>query len=113
MKLSTDRTNGIAIIRVGETKLRYPLLSTFAESVTALLSQGESNVIIDMSHVVSVDSASIGCLVDLHRQASQAGGALKIAGVQKRVETMLRMTGVHNFIELHPDEASAVKSFSE
>jgi anti-anti-sigma factor len=113
MKLSTDRTNGIAIIHVGETKLRYPLLSIFAESVTTLLSQGESNVIVDMSNVVYVDSASIGCLVDLHRQASQAGGALKIAGVQKRVETMLRMTGVHNFIELYPDEAGAVKSFSE
>ncbi len=48
----------------------------------------------------------------LYRQASQAGGALKLAGVQKRVETMLRMTGVHKFIELHPDESSAVKSLT-
>jgi hypothetical protein len=24
---------------------------------------------------------------------------------------MLTMTGAHNFLELHPDEASAVKSF--
>jgi hypothetical protein len=27
------------------------------------------------------------------------------------VETMLTMTGAHNFIEMHPDEAGAVKSF--
>ena len=39
------------------------------------------------------------------------GGALKLAGVQKRVETMLTMTGAQNFIEVHPDEPSAVKSF--
>jgi anti-anti-sigma factor len=112
MNLSIDRTDGIAIVRVGETKLMYPLLSTFAESITTLLANGESNVIIDMSQLIYVDSASIGCLVDLYRQASQAGGALKLAGVQKRVETMLRMTGVHKLIELHPDESSAVKSLT-
>ena len=48
---------------------------------------------------------------DLYRQAAAAGGALKLAGVQKRVETMLTMTGAQNFIEVHPDEPSAVKSF--
>jgi hypothetical protein len=36
---------------------------------------------------------------------------LKLSGVQKRVETMLTMTGAQNFLELHADEASAVKSF--
>ena len=45
------------------------------------------------------------------RQATAVGGALKLAGVQKRVETMLTMTGAQNFIEVHPDEPSAVKSF--
>ena len=36
---------------------------------------------------------------------------LKLAGVQKRVETMLSMTGAHNFLEMHADEAAAVRSF--
>jgi hypothetical protein len=36
---------------------------------------------------------------------------LKLAGVQKRVETMLTMTGAQNFLEIHADEPSAVKSF--
>ena len=49
--------------------------------------------------------------MDLYRQASAAGGTLKLCGVQKRVETMLTMTGAQNFLEIHPDEAGAVKSF--
>jgi len=61
--------------------------------------------------VTYVDSATIGCLMDLYRQASAAGGVLKLAGVQKRVETMLSMTGAQNFLEIHADEASALKSF--
>jgi anti-anti-sigma factor len=68
-------------------------------------------VIIDMSPVTYVDSASIGCLMDLYRQATNASGRLKLAGVQKRVATMLTMTGAHNFLEIHPDEAAAVQSF--
>jgi hypothetical protein len=42
---------------------------------------------------------------------STAGGQLKLSGVQKRVETMLTMTGAQNFIELHPDQTSAIASF--
>jgi anti-anti-sigma regulatory factor len=49
--------------------------------------------------------------MDLYRQASAASGALKLCGVQKRVETMLTMTGAQNFLEIHPDEASAIRSF--
>jgi anti-sigma B factor antagonist len=113
MNLSTDRTGGIVIVRVDEAKLVHPLLPTFAESVSDLLSGGDRRVIIDMSHVVYLDSACIGCLMDLYRQADKAGGALKLAGVQARVETMLTMTGANRFIELHPDEPSAVHSFGE
>jgi anti-anti-sigma factor len=58
-----------------------------------------------------VDSATIGCLMDLYRQVNNKGGRLKLSGVQKRVETMLTMTGAQNFIEIHGDEPDAIKSF--
>ena len=111
MNLSTEHTNGIAIVRVGESRLMYPLLSEFSNVVTQLIASGEQRIVVDLSAVGYVDSATIGCLMDLYRQASAAGGALKLAGVQKRVETMLTMTGAQNFIEVHADEPSAVKSF--
>jgi anti-sigma B factor antagonist len=111
MNITTDRSNNVAVIRVGEARLMYPLLSEFSSAVTQLLAAGERRVVVNLSSVGYVDSATIGCLMDLYRQASAAGGSLKLAGVQKRVETMLTMTGAQNFIEVHPDEASAVKSF--
>ncbi len=111
MNITTDRSNNVAVIRIGEARLMYPLLSEFSSAVTQLIAAGERRVVVNLSSVGYVDSATIGCLMDLYRQASAAGGSLKLAGVQKRVETMLTMTGAHNFIEVHPDEASAVKSF--
>jgi anti-anti-sigma factor len=111
MKLSTDQKSDVAIVRVGESRMMYPMLSDFANAVTSLIAAGSKKVVIDLSAVGYVDSATIGCLMDLYRQVSAAGGSLKLAGVQKRVETMLTMTGAHNFIELHQDEAGALASF--
>jgi len=111
MHLTIDRVNDVAVVRVGDARLMYPMLSEFSRTVTDLIAAGERRVLVDLSVVNYVDSASIGCLMDLYRQAAAAGGAVKLTGVQKRVETMLTMTGAQNFLEMHRDEASALKSF--
>jgi anti-anti-sigma factor len=111
MNVTTTDINGISVVRVSEAKLTYPLLTDFVTAVTTLIETGNKRIIVDLGHVSYVDSATIGCLMDLYRQASAGGGALKLAGVQKRVETMLTMTGAHNFLEVHADQASAVASF--
>lgn len=111
MNLTTEHTAGIAIVRVGESRLMYPLLADFSGTIASLLAAGDKRVLLDLSKVTYVDSATIGCLMDLYRQTTAAGGSLKLAGVQKRVETMLTMTGAHNFLEMHADEASAVTAF--
>jgi anti-sigma B factor antagonist len=110
MNLTTDRQSDVAIVRVNETRLMYPLLPEFTNAVTPLIGP-RSKLVVDLSNVTYVDSATIGCLMDLYRQVSGSGGHLKLSGVQKRVETMLTMTGAQNFIEIHADEPSAVKSF--
>ena len=111
MNLTTARNQDVFVVRVNETRLMYPILGEFANTITSQIGSGERRLVLDLSNVTYVDSATIGCLMDLYRQAAAAGGSLKLAGVQKRVETMLTMTGAQNFLEIHADEASAVKSF--
>ena len=111
MNVTTSHAGGVVVMRVNEPRLTYPILSDFASAVSGLISGGERKILVDLGPVGYVDSATIGCLMDLYRQATAAGGGLKLTGVQKRVETMLTMTGAQNFIEIHADEPSAVKSF--
>ena len=75
------------------------------------MASGQRDILIDLTPVTYVDSATIGCFMDLYRQVHAAGGQLKLSGVQKRVETMLTLTGAQNFIEIHADEPTAVTSF--
>jgi anti-anti-sigma factor len=111
MNVTTEQSGAVSIVRVAETRLMYPILSDFSAAVTGLLTAGRRQILIDLTPVTYVDSATIGCLMDLYRQVNSSGGNLKLSGVQKRVETMLTMTGAQNFIEIHADEPTAVRSF--
>ena len=111
MNVTTTHQAGAAVVKVEEARLTYPMLSDFASTATNLIVSGEKRLIIDLASVGYVDSAAIGCLMDLHRQASTAGAVVKLAGLQKRVETMLTMTGAHHFLQVYPTQAAALESF--
>ena len=111
MNVKTEQSGSISIVCVGETRLMYPILSDFANAVSGLVASGQRAILIDLTPVTYVDSATIGCLMDLYRQVHASGGRLKLSGVQKRVHTMLTLTGAQNFIDIQADEPAAIKSF--
>ena len=111
MNLTTEQSGNVSIVRVADARVMYPMLGDFSGAVSALIASGQRHIVIDLAPVTYVDSATIGCLMDLYRQISSAGGRLRLSSVQKRVETMLTMTGAQNFIPIHADEQSAIKSF--
>ena len=111
MKLTSEQAGDVSVVRVEEPRIMYPMLGEFSAAVTALIAAGRRRIVIDLTPVTYIDSATIGCFMDLYRQSDAAGGRLKLSGVTKRVETMLTMTGAHHFIDIHADEPSAVRSF--
>ena len=111
MTFTTAQSGDVSIVRVGDARVSYPMLGEFSNALSALVAAGHRHVVVDLAPVTYVDSATIGCLMDAFRQLSAAGGALKLSSVQKRVETMLTMTGAQHFLEIHGDEQSAIASF--
>ena len=76
MKVKTEQAGSISIVRVGETRLMYPILSDFSSAVSGLVAAGKREILIDLVAGTYVDSATIGCLMDLYRQGHGAGGHL-------------------------------------
>ena len=111
MSVTTERSGDVVIIHAAPARLMYPSLSEFSTSVSGELAGGARKLVIDLGKVDYLDSAAIGCLMDIYRQATAAGATVKLAGVQKRVETMLSLTGANQFLESHADAAAAIKSF--
>jgi anti-anti-sigma factor len=111
MQLAVEEKGDIRIVRVGEPKLTYPILSSFFAEVRQLVDAGCLSLIVDLKAVSYIDSASIGCLMDIHRLMNDRHGRVRVSGLQPRVETMISMTGLHKIIDLHRDEAEAIRAF--
>jgi anti-anti-sigma factor len=112
VQLGVDDRDDVKVVRVREQKLTYPVLSSFFARVRQLVEDGSTSLVIDLAAVSYIDSASIGCLMDIHRLLQEKGGALHLSGLQPRVETMISMTGVHKIIELHREEEEAVAALA-
>jgi anti-anti-sigma factor len=111
MQLAFEDRADVTIVRVREARLTYPVLASFFAEVKQRVEAGARKVVIDLQAVSYLDSASIGCLMDVHRLLQEKGGALRLSGLQPRVETMISMTGVHKIVPLHREEAQALAEF--
>ncbi len=112
MKLEVDSVGDVRVVRVKEERLVYPVLGPFYSKVSGLVEEGARKVVIDLVAVRYIDSAAIGCLMDIHRLLEEKAGAMKLVGLQERVETMVSLTGLQNLVDVFSEEQSAIASFS-
>jgi anti-anti-sigma factor len=112
MQLQMEDKGDVTLVHVQEAKLTYPVLSAFFSEVRQRVEAGARKMLIDLSAVSYIDSASIGCLMDIHRLLQEKSGAVKLCSLQPRVQTMISMTGVNKIIELVPDESEGLAAFS-
>ena len=113
LDLSVEHTGDAVVVRVQTAKLTYPVLSAFFDEVRTILEDGRLNLVLDLEAVSYIDSATIGCLVEIHRLVADLGGALRLSGLRPRVHGMLSMTGVDRFLVVHGDAAKALASFGQ
>jgi anti-anti-sigma factor len=108
MPIVVEERHNVHIVRVKDAKLTYPVLAKFFAEVQQLVETGGRRLLLDLHEVTYMDSASIGCLMDIHRLLRDRDGVLGLVGLRPRVETMISMTGVLKLIEAYPDEAAAL-----
>jgi len=109
--LSIEKNGAVTLIRIQTARVTYPLLPTLVEKTKAEVEQGARTLILDLAAVSYIDSATIGCLMDIYRLAQESGGALHLLAPQARVETMLSMAGVHKIVPIFREEEEAVRAF--
>jgi anti-sigma B factor antagonist len=103
----------VTVATVDDDRLTYPLLEPFFAELRRLVEQGARRLVVDFTTVAFIDSPTIGCMVDVHRLLRESGGAVKLAGLQPRIETLFSLTGVLRVLEVHATPADAVAAFGE
>jgi len=84
---------------------------TINETVTRILADGHTRLVIDLGEVRKIDSSGIETLLTACQRARDAGGDVRLARVAPRFQTLLEIAHLTNVLRIYPDVATAIKDF--
>jgi anti-anti-sigma factor len=108
MNLEIEAFGEIKVIRVKEETLSYPMLNGFFDKAYSLIESGTRDLIINLSEVRYLDSASLGCLMDISRNMSRHHGTVRLVGLRDRAQSMATMVGLTQSMETFHTEEGAL-----
>ena len=74
--------------------------------------RGQTKIVLNLHDVAYIDSSGLGDLVAAATTLRRHGGDLKVVNPSMVVQKLLRMTRVDTVLDVKPDEAGALQSFS-
>ena len=81
------------------------------DKINSLISQGRTQIVLNLKHVPYIDSLGLGQLVASYGSVMKAGGALKLLNVSSRNHDLLSITRLVTVFESFDSETEAVQSF--
>jgi anti-anti-sigma factor len=107
MELTTDRTEGAAVLRV-QGRLTMAAAGELKAAVDREVAEGRALVVVDLGETAFLDSSGLGALVGGLRTARAAGGDLRIARVGQQVRTVLELTTMDRVLRPYATVEDAV-----
>ena len=112
MEASFDQKGDITVVRakgkitIGEGDLKLK------ETIESLLSDGKSQILLDLGEVSFMDSSGVGELVASYTTVKNRGGSLRLLNLTKKIHDLLQVTQLHTVFDVFDDEAAALASYS-
>ena len=111
MKLSTREIEGITVIELDGNVLGGPDATALNNEVHKLVEKRKKKIVLDLSHVQTMNSSGLGMLIAALTAVRNAGGDLLLAAASKKIESLLVITKLATVFELFPSVKSAVTAF--
>jgi len=112
LRMSTRTVEGVLVVDCSGRVVFGEESASLRETVKKLLAQNP-NVVMSLREVNYIDSGGLGTLVSLYTTARNAGGAVKLARLSKRVGELLQITKLLTVFEVFDDEETAARSFKK
>jgi anti-anti-sigma factor len=85
-------------------------LREIESKVTRDVDEGTHKLVLDISGVDYADSSGLGFLMLLHGRVKTKGGQLRLAGPNKSLLDLFKLTGTDSILTIHPNCATALSS---
>lgn len=87
-------------------------LSGLAESLRTRASSGQPKLLLDLTAVSTMDSATLEMLSELQENCRKRGGVMKLTGLNPLCVEILKVTGLHRRFEIFDNQLTALGSFA-
>jgi len=106
----TKDASGVAVLQV-EGQLIVGNRQELKELVQTALDQGERRLLIDFSRTGYIDSSGLGALVSISQKIREAGGELRLSGLNEDLRSLFELTKLDTLFAIAETPQQALASF--
>ena len=106
----TKDASGVAVVHA-EGQLIVGNRQELKTVVQAALDQGERRLLIDFSRTGYIDSSGLGALVSISKKIREAGGELRLAGLNEDLRSLFELTKLDTLFAIAETPQQALASF--
>ena len=113
MNIKQNAKGDVTILNLSGKIMGGPDFEKFMTEIKTLISDGQVDVLLDMSKVSWVNSTGLGILVSGYHTLKKNGGRLKICQVSDRIDNILNVTQLKLVFETFDSCEEALASFGQ
>jgi anti-sigma B factor antagonist len=106
----TKDATGVAVLQV-EGQLIVGNRQELKDLVQAALDRGERRLLIDFSRTGYIDSSGLGALVSISKKVREAGGELRLSGLNEDLRSLFELTKLDTLFAIAETPQQALASF--
>lgn len=106
----TRDASGVAVVQV-EGQLIVGNRQELKELVQRALEAGERRLLIDFSRTGYIDSSGLGALVSISKRIREAGGELRLSGLNDDLRSLFELTKLDTLFAIAETPQQALASF--
>jgi anti-sigma B factor antagonist len=103
-------SNGVTVVQV-DGQLIVGNRQELKELVQAALDRGDRRLLIDFSGTGYIDSSGLGALVSISKRIREAGGELRLAGLNDDLRSLFELTKLDTLFTISETSEQALASF--
>jgi anti-sigma B factor antagonist len=101
---------GVAVVQV-DGQLIIGNRHELKDLVQAALDRGERRLLVDFSRTGYIDSSGLGALVSISKRVREAGGELRLAGLNDDLRSLFELTKLDTLFAITETPEQALASF--
>ncbi len=108
MKFTVDKHEKYILLKLNESKLNSLITPQLKSELILTNTEGQRNIILDLSQVKFADSSGLSSLLVGHRLCKNASGSFILTGLNDAVSRLITISQLENVLTIVPTAEEAI-----